>query len=84
MSYNGYKNWETWNVALWFANDEGLYRAAMEQVIEAGPFSALNVDNFVSELLPDGTPDFQDMGRARCYAKVQWGQVARCLNEFAE
>jgi hypothetical protein len=26
MSYNGYRNWETWNLALWFLNDEALYR----------------------------------------------------------
>ena len=24
--YNGYKNWNQWNVALWLHNDEGLYR----------------------------------------------------------
>ena len=28
MSYNGWKNYETWNVALWIGNDETLYRAA--------------------------------------------------------
>ncbi len=26
--YNGWKNYETWNVALWLGNDEMLYRLA--------------------------------------------------------
>lgn len=30
ISYNGWENYQTWNVALWINNTKGLYNLAME------------------------------------------------------
>lgn len=30
MTYNGHKNYQTWNVTLWINNDEGLYNLARQ------------------------------------------------------
>lgn len=35
-SYNGYKNYNQWNVALWINNDESLYNLAHRLVSEYG------------------------------------------------
>lgn len=39
-TYNGYKNYETWNVCLWIGNDEGLYEMAKV----AGDFDAFRLE----------------------------------------
>jgi hypothetical protein len=38
MTYNGHKNYQTWNVLLWINNDEGLYNIARSEA---------NYDDFV-------------------------------------
>ena len=50
-SYNGWKNWATWNVALWLGNDETLYKMARRFV---------NYKDIAQELVDCGiaaTPD---------------------------
>ena len=56
--YNGWTNWETWNVALWIQNDEGLYRAAVELVESRGHlFGAYKAFVHYNMLNDEKTPD---------------------------
>ena len=74
--YQGWANWETWNVALWFGNDQGLYHAVREHPTK---FTAASAKAFTKEMLPNGTPDFKS---PRSYSKVDWKEIADDFNEM--
>ncbi len=72
MSYNGWKNYETWNVALWIGNDEGLYNLAKES-----PSYEAFVDT-MRELDSTETPDkvaWNDSG-------MDWGALEDMMTEL--
>lgn len=57
-TYNGWKNWATWNVALWLGNDEFLYKLSRRFVSfkdlanhleNAGMFATPDGANFKDE-----------------------------------
>ena len=52
-SYNGWTNYETWNVSLWLLNDEPLYRIA-QMWAEHGYKSLSHVLMEMSPATPDG------------------------------
>lgn len=57
--YQGFKNWNHWNVSLWINNDEGLYRLASGLIAECGS-KARAAAEMVDLLRLDGvtaTPD---------------------------
>ena len=77
---NGYRNYQTWNVALWFANDESLYLHAKDAraVMPHGRFNRNRARDFVYDTLPNGTPDLQD--RRMPYYGVDWQAVSAAFN----
>jgi len=61
--FNGHKNYNHWNVALWVNNDEGLYRMALDHVRNCSGGREKAASNMLDELndqgitrTPDGAP----------------------------
>lgn len=89
--YNGWKNYETWCVALWIDNDEGSYNYALELARDhcdqdpydlgvEGPISSLSdaLKAWIEEMNPlnDTSTMFTDLLNA-ALSEVDWYEIAK-------
>lgn len=72
--YNGWTNYETWNIALWVDNEYEVYRYKLTK----GKFTAKTAEEFCREVFPNGTPDM--LGKEDL-VKVNWQEVSDNWNE---
>lgn len=80
----GWKNYETWNVALWAANDEGIYRSILEERrTMTRRWSGPSARRFFESLLPEGTPDFASIGGRKAYSRVDWVGIGIAFEEMS-
>ena len=65
MSYNGWTNYETWNVELWRSNDERVYHKSRSLIKAAASLdekiTGKHVERFFNEKMGGTTSDLKDM-----------------------
>ena len=79
-TYEGWANWETWNVALWVDNEFKLYTAKialLRELQEAGrSVTAVHVWEFVHQKMNGRTPDVKHSQMS----KVNYWEIAENWN----
>lgn len=86
--YNGWANYETWNVNLWIQNDESFYNHMVGElrfILEAHEWDWENVSlaevrGLIREVLGSKTPD----GVSTSHPEINWMELSDALLELAE
>jgi hypothetical protein len=96
MAYNGWKNYETWNVALWIDNEYGMYQQRQEMAQSAYDDADGDMDeakskladalkDWIEEMNPiasDNSPFTDLLGAA--LGEVDWYEIAENFLEDVE
>jgi hypothetical protein len=85
MSYNGWKNYETWAVKLWLDNEEGSYYAMRELAEEYRHEDAWKLGDAIKdwheEFMPDlGASLWSDL-LTSAFEEVDWREIAEAYIE---
>ena len=83
MSYNGWSNYETWNVKLWLDNEQGSSEEVRDMARRARSVNALadQLKDMIHEAAPDlGASCFADLLNA-ALGEVDWYEMAESYYE---
>ena len=80
-TYNGWANWETWQILLWASNEEDLHKQTTRFVRWASWRDGfdLKVKTFFYDMFPNGTPDMEGIQDMEA---VNWQEIAEHLEEW--
>lgn len=80
--YNGWKNYQTWNLNLWLQNDEGAYRSMVRQMRPLTEAPTIEDARWIAEIALGNnvTPD----GVLLDDHEICWHEIAEAMGEIIE
>ena len=80
-TYNGWPNYQTWNVMLWMDNEEGAYRLYRDCAERCRGrkrrLGGVLARYLCQQAFGEGTPDGVSFSNSR----IRWGKVAEAMRE---
>lgn len=82
MDYNGYKNYETWNIVLWLYNDEGKYNTLKSYLrpYRGEGVSGEQIASICNKIFHDGNTSATPDGVWLDDKEIDWDGIASLLN----